>query len=422
MHKNLGFYAMIRDILLVQKREIEEKLKAKYVERDVDKGKFGNRMIKVITGPRRAGKSFLAMHALRPPFGYANFDDERLVKVTDLDEVITVLDSLYEKPGSIVLDEVQNIGDWELFVNRLQRQGYNLIITGSNSRLLSGELATHLTGRHIPITLLPFSFREFVRLAGRELTSAETKERFSFYLTHGGYPEPAVGNAPYDEYLRTLLDSVIYKDIVKRYGIRSPRAVEDLAFYLASNIARDFSYTNLTKLTGIKSAHTIKRYISYMEAAFLFFEVPRFSRKVREQVAANKKAYCFDNGLLSAGAFSMSENVGRLYENLVAIELKRRELDGLCELYYWANEQKEEVDFLVKQGNSVKQLIQVCYNLDSPKTKERELRALVKASAEMGCGDLVVLTGGYEGEERIGGPNKPGKVEFVPIWKWLLEA
>ena len=317
---------MVRDILLLQKRELNEKLKEKYIERNIDFKKFNNGMIKVITGPRRAGKSFFSIHTLNRlgNFGYVNFDDERLVGLKDYDEIISAMNSIYNEPKYLLLDEIQNLEKWELFANRLQRQGYNLIITGSNSKLLSTELAAHLTGRHLAITIFPFSFKEFLKTGEKELTENEIKEKLHFYLTYGGYPEPLVkGVIDYRDYLSTLFDSIIYKDIVKRFRIRFIQAIEDLATYLISNITKAYSYNTLSKITKCKSVHTVEKYLNYLEESFIFFRLNRFSFKIKEQISAPRKIYCVDNGLIYAKAFRFSRDIGKLYENIVCIELKK---------------------------------------------------------------------------------------------------
>src|SRR3989338_1817624 len=180
----------IKERAILQKREIEVKLKEKYIERNQDL-KLNNDLIKVIVGPRRAGKSFFAIHFLdkKGKFGYVNFDDEKLIEVENYDEIITSLNSVYDNPKFVLFDEIQNLPKWELFANRLQRQGYNLIITGSNSNLLSKELATHLTGRHLLTNIFPFSFKEYLKFEGKELTNTEIKERLSKYILNGGYTE-----------------------------------------------------------------------------------------------------------------------------------------------------------------------------------------------------------------------------------------
>ena len=413
---------MIRDILLLQKRELEKRLNEKYIERDAIK-KFNDNLVNVIIGPRRAGKSFFAVHMLNKlgKFGYVNFGDEKLVEIKDYDEIISMINSLYDHPKYILFDEIQNLEKWELFVNRIQRQGHNLVITGSNSNLLSRELSTHLTGRHSLTSIFPFSFKEFLKLENKELTKSEIKEKLFYYANYGGYPEPIVKKMDSKEYLSTLFSSIIYKDIIKRFKIRYPQAIEDLAVYLISNTANEFSYNSLSKITKCKSVHTVEKYINYLQEAFIFFKLERFSFKVKEQMSSNKKIYCIDNGFINAKAFKFSQDMGKLYENLVAISLKKLEMNGFINIYYWKNVQQEEVDFIVKEGLKIRELIQVCYNTTdiNIKTKERETRALIKASKELKCNNLIVITEDYEKEENIEWFGTKRMIKFIPLWKWL---
>jgi hypothetical protein len=308
-------------------------------------------MIKVIIGPRRAGKLFFALHHLvsRGKSGYVNFDDERLVCLVDYDEIIVATNSVYDNPRVLLLDEIQNLPHGELFVNRLARQDDILYIPGSNSHLLSSELATHLTGRYLQTTILPFSFREYLHLAPHEQTTPEKVSALLEYSNSGGSLEPLIKNIPARDYLATLFfDSIIYKDIVKRFSIRDVSSIEDIATYLLSNIAREYSYGSLSRMTKTKSPVTVQKYLGYLTEAFLFFSLPRFSFKEKEQVSANKKCYCIDNGFVTARAIRFPEDRGRLYENLVAIELWKKELMGEIRFWYWKNEQQEEVDFVVK--------------------------------------------------------------------------
>ncbi|MFH2106450.1 MAG: ATP-binding protein [Candidatus Micrarchaeota archaeon] len=413
---------MIRDILLIQKRELEKRLAETYVKRDAIMKNVASGLITVIIGPRRAGKSFFCIHVLNSlgKFGYANFDDEKLVETENYDEILDSILSLYNNPEYILLDEVQNLDKWELFVNRLQRQGQKLIITGSNSHLLSKELATHLTGRHQLVSIFPFSFKEFLMFENKELTENETREKLRNYLLYGGYPEPLIKKLDYKDYLSTLFTSIVYKDIVKRFKLRSPQAIEDLSVYLISNVSKEFSYNSLSKVSGCKSVHTVEKYLSYLEEAFIFFRLDRFSFKVKEQLASNKKIYCTDTGFIHAKAFRVSEDMGKLYENAVAIELKKREISENVKIYYWKNAQQEEVDFIVREGLRVIRLIQVCYDLAETRTKERETRALLKASQELKCTNLFVITEKYEAEKEIEWFGIKGKIRYVPLWKFLL--
>lgn len=420
---------MVQNAIIAQKQEIELKINENYVERTAKAAGIGSSLIKVIVGPRRSGKSFYAIHLLSKlgPYGYANFDDERLTDVKNYDDIIASLKTTYNNPKNILFDEIQNLPKWELFVNRLQRQGYNLFITGSNSNLLSKELATHLTGRHVQINIFPFSFREYleackIKEGRKEFTSSEIKEKLSSYATYGGYPEPLLKNLEYKDYLSMLFNSIVYKDIVKRHKIRFASQVEDLAYHLISNITNEYSFNSLSKIAKIKSAHTIQKYLSCLEEAFIFFSISRFSFKAKEQLTSNKKAYCYDNGVIYSKAFSTSPNSGRLYENIVAIELKKREMDNAIYVYYWKNVQQEEVDFVIKNGLRIEGLIQVCYDISNIKTKEREVRALLKAGRELKCDNLIIITDDYETEENAEWFGIKGKIKYIPLWKWLLAA
>ena len=410
----------IKEILTLQKREIETKLKENYIERNQDL-KLNNDLIKVIVGPRRAGKSFFAMHFLNKQgkFGYVNFDDEKLIEAENYDEIITAMNSIYENPKFVLFDEIQNLPKWELFANRLQRQGYNLVITGSNSNLLSKELATHLTGRHLLTNIFPFSFKEYLKLES-ELTTTETKGKLSQYLLNGGYPEILSKKVELKEYLSTLFNSIIYKDIVKRYKIRNPKEIENLASYLISNVANEYSYNSLTNIGKIKSSHTTEKYLNYLEESFVLFSLSRFSYKVKEQLSSNKKIYCIDNGFIQAKAFKLSPDIGKLYENVVACKLKKKEVDEKLKFYYWKNQQQEEVDFVIKEGTKVKQLIQVCFNINNLETKNREIRALIKAGKELKCNNLLIITEDTEVEEKSEWFGDKAVIKFIPLWKWLL--
>jgi hypothetical protein len=413
---------MIRDILLTQRRELEQRLQERYVERELDLQHPSHDLIRVVLGPRRAGKSFFAMRLVQSAghFGYVNFDDERLTELDDYDALITALDALYEKPRDLLLDEVQNVPRWELLVNRLQRQGYRLVVTGSNAHLLSSELATHLTGRHIPIVLFPFTFAEYIRSLERPLTDLEKAQALRTYIENGGYPEPLMKGIPYREYLSTLLRSLLYKDVVVRHRIRAPQGLDDMTTFLMTNVAQRYSLNSLVKVTRLRSVHTVGKYLRHLEEAFVLFSLRRFSFKDQEQTRANRKIYCTDNGMVTSSSFRFSPDLGKLYENAVAITLRRHEMAGTIECFYWQGSQQEEVDFVVKQGTRVAQLIQVCIAVDAPKTKARETRALLKASSELGCNDLVVLTESTEAEEEASWWGTVGRVRYVPIWKWLL--
>lgn len=415
---------MVRDIILVQKRELETKLREKYVKRSLTvKGNKAN-LVKVIIGPRRAGKSFFGMHQLVKglSFGFVNFDDERLVKVKNFDEILEAVLSVYGNPEILLLDEIQNLPDWELIVNRLQRQNYQLIITGSNSNLLSSELATHLTGRHLPIHIYTFSFAEYIASIEKETTEAEKKEKFNDFLIFGGYPEPLVKSINYNEYLRVLFDSILFKDIVKRYRIRQAEMLENLAVWLISNITSEFSMNSLSRQVDISSVHTIKRYLSYLQESFVFFTIKGFSYKTGSQLRSNQKVYCYDNGFYRAKANYFSDDWGKLLENLVAAELIRNQKRDGSKVFFWKGANQEEVDFVVQKGKTIEKLIQVCWNSKNAKTRKREIRALLNAFQKLKNGALMVITNDEESIERHSWYGIEKEIQFIPAWKWLLNT
>lgn len=412
---------MLRDVVEMQRRELESRLREPYVKRQLDIPLGDDSLIRVIIGPRRCGKSFLAMHRLGrvASRGYLNFDDERLVNLTDFDQLIAAVEAVYGSPKHLLLDEIQNLKGWELFVNRLQRQGFRLILTGSNAHLLSSELATHLTGRHLPFRLFPFSFSESLLARGSTLTQPEIAEALRTYVGSGGFPEPTLQDLDQGFYLRTLWDSILYKDIVRRRKVRSVAGIEDLAAYLLANVAREYSLNRLTAVTRSKSAHTVAKYIGYFEEAFLFFSLPRFSFKAREQARANRKIYCIDNGFVTTRTGQFAPDLGRLAENLVAVTLHKRALDGNCEVFFWKDARQWEVDFVVKEGRHVAQLIQVCWDLSRKETRQREMRALCRASATLSCDNLLVLTAEEEGEEEVDWYGTRRTIRTIPLWRWL---
>jgi len=413
---------MIQDIISGQKAELERKLKESYIPRETSMKGFESDLINVVIGPRRAGKSFFSMHTtgLVPGIGYVNFDEERLLKVENFDEIISAVKAVYSDPHIFFFDEIQNVNQWEIIANRLHREGFKLILTGSNSHLLSSDLATHLTGRHYATALFPFSFREVMKLFPQSVTTIERQQRCFEYVIKGGFPELWVKNYDTVEYLTTLFDSIILKDIVKRYKVRFPNALIDLAQILITNITGEFSNTSIQKLANFNSIHTVEKYIGYLEEAFLIFSLPRFSYKIKEQKSAGKKIYCFDNGYYQAKAFSFSKNIGKLFENAVAIELKREEMAKNTGLFYYKNQKQEEVDFVVQENRQITKLIQVCYAISEPKVKEREIRSLLKASAELKCDRLLVITNDYEQTEKHSWFGFEGEIEFIPLWKWFL--
>lgn len=377
-----------------------------------------------VLGVRRCGKSiFSYMLSKKRSFGYVNFDDERLVDAgtPDLDRVLQAFYDLYGKIDLVVLDEVQRIGGWELFANRLRRTK-SVIVTGSNSKLLSGELATHLTGRHTDMTLYPYSFREFARSKGSSgaeaLTTferAQTVKLLDEYLNDSGFPETRILGRGI---LQGIYGDIVSRDILHRHKVRKAETLRYLAKYLATNPGCEASYSRLAKTFEVGHVSTISNWISYLEQAYLFFRIERFDFSFRRQALAPKKFYCVDVGLARAVGFRFSEDVGKAMENVVAIETQRMmAFQDDLEVYYWKDHQQREVDFVLKNGPRVEQLVQVTYASDRRDIPDRELSSLERASSALRCKNLLVVTWDFEGEERLG--NK--KVRFIPLWKWLLD-
>ncbi|MDD3083989.1 MAG: ATP-binding protein [Candidatus ainarchaeum sp.] len=408
---------MIKDILSKQKRELDSKRKEYYIERKAKIKNIESDIIQVITGPRRAGKSFFVINTIKENFGYANFDDEQLTETKDYDEIISNIDNIYSNPKTIFFDEIQNLEKWELFVNRLQRQGKKIILTGSNSKLLSSELATHLTGRYFETKIYPLSFNEIINK--KEKTTAEIKSEFDKYLYNGGYPEPYSKKLDVSEYLKTLFDATLYKDVIKRHKIRKTNELEAIAEFIISNSATQLSYNQIAKSLKVKSVETVKKYCNILEETLMFFSIKKYSNKIREQHTDSKKIYCIDNGIIKAKAFSTSQNQGKLLENVIASELKKTE--DKQKIYYWKTQNNEEVDFVIQKNNTIKELIQVCYNTQNKKTEEREIRALIKAGKELKCKKLTIITNDEEKKETREWFGMKGTINYIPAWKWLLE-
>lgn len=420
----------LKQVVIDQKDELKELVKREnIIDREflsTYKKSINSDIIKVITGIRRCGKSVFSYQLLKDKdFAYINFDDERLItlETEDLNNILEIFYELYGKFKFILLDEIQNIYGWELFVNRLKRQGFNLIVTGSNAKLLSSELATHLTGRHIALELFPFSFREFLNYRGIGskflLSTREVgliKRKLGEYIKTGGFPETLKKNIIPETYLQALYSTIINKDVVLRHKVKFVKTLKDIASYLITNHSNFMSFNKIKNIFNLKSTHTALNYVSFLEESFLFFFLKRLSFKKKESLIANRKIYCIDTGLINTLSFKSSRDAGKLYENIVAVELLRKKaLEGL-DIYYWQDIYKHEVDFVIKQRLKVKQIIQVCYDIEDYDTKKREIKALFRASKELKCGNLLIITEDKEGKESF--ENK--EIKYVPLWKWLL--
>jgi len=420
----------LKQVIIDQKDELKTLIKReKIIDREflsTYKKHINSDMIKVITGIRRCGKSIFSHQLLKEKdFAYINLDDERLVtlETRDLNDVLEIFYEVYGKFKYILLDEVHNIYGWELFVNRLKRQGFNLVVTGSNAKLLSKELATHLTGRHIALELLPFSFREFLTYYGISIKSLlSTKEiglikkRFDEYVRGGGFPETLKRNIISKTYLQALYSTILNKDVVLRHRIRFVKTFKDISSYLLTNHSNLMSFNKIKNIFNLKSTHTALNYVSFLEESYLLFFLKRWSYKQKESLIAKRKVYCIDVGLINALSFKSSRDAGKIYENLVAVELLRKRALEDIDIYYWQDIYKHEVDFVIRKDLKIEQLIQVCYDIEDYDTKKREIKALLRASKELKCRNLLVITEDKEGTEIF----EDNEVKYAPLWKWLL--
>jgi len=414
----------LKRIIEDQREEIEEKFASeKIVERELVE--YGKRFLKhpnilAILGVRRCGKSILSFILARKvgkKFGYVNFDDERLIRVKteDLDKILQCFYELYgEDVDLVILDEIQNVYGWELFANRLRRTK-KVILTESNSKLLSGELATHLTGRHIDIILYPFSFKEVLEFIPNIYSTKDitkVRKKLKEYVQSSGFPEVRTFGP---NVVVKIYEDIINKDCIRRYKIKNEESFRELASYLVSNFSNEFTYSKLLNICKIKDVHTVKNYVNYLKEAYLIIVLDRYSPKLKQQILAPKKVYNVDHGLCNFVSFRISKDIGKIFENIVCVELMREKtINYDMEIYYWKDYQQNEVDFVVRRKAKVDKLIQVCYDVEEK--KEKEVRSLIKASKELKCNDLLVITNDYETEEKI----NEKKIKFVPLWKWLL--
>lgn len=364
--------------------------------------------IKLLTGPRRVGKSTQAILMLRGKnFAYLNFDDNELLKNWDESLAEKILAEVYPNYEYLLLDEVQNVDGWDVWVSKLFRRGVNLVITGSNANMLSGEMASVLTGRYSEIKMLPFSFEETSRFVGADFSRDD-------YLKNGGYPETLSQRAITQTYLQTLFDSVIYKDVVQRHKIRNVTDLNNVATFLLSNFTGTFSYNDVADDLGFSSVSTTKKFMDYLHEPFLFYYLDRYNNKLKLMKKAPRKVYVVDNGFVSSKAFNLSENLGKLLENQVFVELLHRGYDTEKSLFYYHSRNDKETDFVVREGNKVTGLIQVCYDMSKEKTEKREVASLVECAQELNCDNLTIVTWN---EERL--IDKKGyTIKVVPVEKF----
>lgn len=393
--------------------------------------------VKVIIGARRSGKSYLmrqlAKYLIEKGVNsdnilIVNFEDQRFTGLsTGLLQQIFDIYLEYKKPQGkiyVFLDEIQEIPRWEKWVRTAQElEKANITVSGSNSNLLSSELATVLTGRHLDVTVLPLSFIEFLKFKDLEIKNnqdlfnqdVKVKILFKEFMELGSFPL-VVFVREKEKIILTYFDDVLNKDLIKRYKIRKTAEIKSLIKFYLNNISSPVTFSSSAKFLNI-STQSVKRFSDYLETSYLVFFLKRFSYKFKEQENSPQKVYAIDTGLANVVGFRSSYNLGKLAENLVFLELKRRAYSNpYLEIYYWKSLAQEEVDFLVKEDTKVKELIQVCWDIGDLNTKKRETKALLKAMAEFKLNSGLIITEDFEGEELISGKI----IKYISLRRWLL--
>jgi len=412
----------LRQIVIQQKDEISAA--AETVKREVlDEVLhwFKDNRVIILTGIRRSGKSTLLKQIMeeKKDYCYVNFEDERFIdfKAQDFELLNEVLIEVYGNPRTYFFDEIQNIEKFETFVRRLQDQGKKVVITGSNASLLSKELGTRLTGRYKSFEIYPFSFNEYLSFKKIEFNKewfyiSEKKVKliklFEEYFQNGGFPEYLKNKD--NEYIRTIFENILYRDIIARYSIKKQRVIKELVNLLATNISCLFTYNSLKKNLGLANSITVKEYISYLGNSYLFFEMQKFDFSVKRQLNSPKKIYLVDTVFNQLG-LNFSLNKGKILENVVFIELKRKGK----EVFYHLG--KNECDFVVKEGAKVMEAIQVCHTLNNA-NRERELGGLIEAMNKFKLKESMILTHEQEEELKIKGK----KIIVLPVWRWLIKG
>jgi predicted AAA+ superfamily ATPase len=418
-------HALVRDYIVEwMKREI-----VKGVSRELEVPRRKDRVISVI-GPRRAGKTYYFYQLMgedRANSLYLNFEDTRLMDVTfkDIRDLIRIyIEAAGKAPRNIFFDEVQNVKNWELAIRELlDLQHYNMFVTGSSSKLLSREIATQLRGRTFSYLLLPFSFREFLRAKNvftEKMTmdeAAKIRGYLKEYLEFGGFPEVVFEEAEKERILKEYFEMILFRDIVERHKLKNISLARFLLSFLLQNFSKEISVNKVLKSLSSQrfGKNTLYSYIDKIQDSVALFVLNRFSLRVYQRESWPKKIYLCDTGLTKVVRFS--EDIGKLMENCVFLELLRlTNKKPMLEIYYWKNHEGAEVDFLLKEGVEIKDLIQVTYASGRDEIDEREVKSLLKASKETGCKNLRIITWNYEGIDKI--DNRT--IKFTPLWRWLI--
>ena len=415
-------------ILTDQKEELEAKHKKKLCERKEEQLiDLDSPQAQVVIGVRRSGKStlcFQALHHAGVKFAYVDFDDERLegIQANQLNELLEVLYIIYGDFSHLFLDEIQNVKGWHLFVNRMLRKDLHIVITGSNAKLLSGELATHLTGRAKEIHLYPFAFEEFCDMKEVDKTTKTTKaeafrrKAFDEYLQQGGFPE-LINLKDKRTYVIDLVNNILKRDIEQRFHIAYKTAFEEMANHLMNVAPTTITATDIANIFHIKSDHTVKNYISYLQQAFMLIGIKKYAQKSKVRIT-QEKVYTVDVALMNQrnNAFA-GDNLGWRLETIVLIELLRRCKANGWDIYY-LNERTGECDFLLTNGNQVMQAIQVSFDISAEKTRKREINGLLLASKLTKCNNLLLLTDHEYNNIQQDGHN----IAIRPVYDWCVSG
>lgn len=395
------------------------KRKKSGIQREIDINRLvTTNLISVISGIRRCGKSTLLYQLMQrfDNYYFLNFEDDRLInfEISDFQELMIIFKKRYHS-DTLFFDEIQNITGWERFIRRLYDEGYKIFITGSNAKLLSSELATHLTGRYLQLELYPFSFQEILKFNNLDYTQLSTDNKaailksFDFYLMNGGFPEWI--NLQDNEYLKRIYNDILYKDLIVRFGIKNVKAFKQLSQYLMTNFCSELSYNSLKTILGFKSINSVKNYIAYLEESFLFFEIYKYDFSLKKQFVSNKKIYSIDNGLRNQIAFRFSDDNGKLLENLVHLELKQKGV----EIFYYKTKNRKEIDFLYYDKGYF-HLFQVSFSMNDKKTRNREIAAILEANSELPKCRNYIITNNEDDFANVKGI----KIEIISFWKWAL--
>ncbi len=392
---------------------------------------LNSKLAQVVIGVRRSGKSTLCHMALKQSgidYAYVNFDDDRFatLKIEDLNDVLVAIYRIYGTDIKyIFFDEIQNVDGWHLFVNRLLRQGHRIVLTGSNAKLLSGELVTHLTGRYNKIDLYPFSYADVCRQLDVDSMPMTTKgiaarqRILDNYLKEGGFPElDGVKNR--HNYISGLVETIITKDIKTRYNIRNVVGLKTLATHLIANSGQLINIEEISKTLNIGTDKTIRNYIDHLAQSYLIVPLRKFSYKSRERLR-DEKSYIVDPGMMTynSGSTLAPENLGWRLENVVYIELLRRHSPLFHEIYYYRpTPRSREVDFVVTDGNKPIELIQVAYDISNERTLTREITALIEAAKKLHCENLTLIA---NSNSRVIAIDEH-KIKIVSSYEWLSDS